>query len=148
MANPWTWYSSGLLGLMWDLGLGGVKRIPLGYGLAADAAKAKYLDLSGPKKEPYYYVFIIGAGNEARGKGLGSKLMTEVREKCKAEGVACWLESTTEGSKRLYERLGWEVKEEIVLGKGEVGADGLVKEGGKGVKIWGMLYRPEKEVVA
>ena len=147
MANPWTWYSSGILGVLWDLGLNGVKNIPIGYGLVCDAAKARHLDFSGAVKEKYYYVFIIGAGDEARGQGCGSRLMSEVRERCKRENMPCWLESTTEGSRRLYERLGWETKEEIVLGAGKVGADGMVKEGGEGVKIWGMLYRPEKEVV-
>ena len=148
MANPWTWYSSGMLSVIWKLGFGGIKRILKGYAAAADAAKGRHMVMDGPEKEKYYYVFIIGAKDEARGQGLGSKLMSEVRDKCKREGMSCWLESTTEGSKRLYERLGWKTVEEIVLGKGEVGPDGLVKEGGEGVKIWGMLYRPEKEETA
>lgn len=94
----------------------------------------------------YYYVFIIGAKPEERGKGLGSALMEEVKRVCKEDGNAsCWLEATSPASRALYARLGWKLTEEVTIGQGKAGADGLPKEGGEGVKYWAMLYRPSEE---
>jgi len=55
------------------------------------------------------------------------------------------LEATTAYSRDIYARLGFETIEEIVLGQGQVGEDGLRKKGGEGVKVWGMIWRPEDE---
>lgn len=123
------------------------------YAGSADAAKMRAMgtspDGSPKEKERYYYVFIIGAKPEERGKGLGTVLMEEVKRVCKNDGNAsCWLEATSTGSRDLYKRLGWKVTEEVTIGKGKAGADGLQKEGGEGVKYWAMLYRPSEEVAA
>ncbi len=152
-ANPLTWYQSGVLGLIWTVGWSGIQRIIGEYAGQAEAAKSRAMDKDGSKtgkKERYYYVFIIGAKTESRGQGLGTVLMDEVKRICRedvVDGVAasCWLEATTGGSRRLYERLGWKLTEEITLGKGSVGSDGLSKEDGEGAKCWGMLYRPSEE---
>ena len=53
-----------------------------------------------------------------------------------------WLEATTMRSRDVYLKLGFKVVEEMVLGKGEAGADGRAKKGGEGVKIWAMIWRP------
>ena len=54
-----------------------------------------------------------------------------------------WLEATTAYSRDIYARLGFETVEEIVLGQGQVGENGLGKNGGEGVKVWAMIWRPE-----
>ena len=154
--NPWTMFQSGALGLLWNLGWGGFKRIIVDYAGNADAAKmrAMGMNLDGSKKteeekERYYYVFILGTKPEEQGKGLGSALMEEVKRVCKEDGNAsCWLEATSLGSRASYERLGWKLMEEVTIGQGRAGADGLPKEGGKGVKYWAMLYRPSEEAAA
>jgi hypothetical protein len=43
----------------------------------------------------------------------------------------------------LYESLGFEITGEIVIGEGKVNADGEIHASGEGVKIWGMIWRPE-----
>lgn len=149
-ANPWTMYAAGALGLIWNLGWSGVERIMTDYAGSADECKQRAMgtDAEGkPKeKERYYYVFIIGARPEERGKGLGSALMEEVKRVCKEDGNAsCWLESTSTGSRDLYNRLGWRITEEVTIGKGKAGANGLPKVDGDGVKYWAMLYRPAEE---
>ena len=53
-----------------------------------------------------------------------------------------WLEATTPRSRDVYLKLGFEVVEEIVLGKGKAGEDGRAKKGGEGVKVWAMIWRP------
>ena len=112
------------------------------YTPLSDACKKKALK----KGEKYYYVFFIGTKEEERGKGLCGTIMKQWQGEASKEGKAIVLEATTENSRRLYERLGWKVVDEIVLGKGKVGSDGLRKEGGDGVKIWGMIWRPDETV--
>lgn len=43
-----------------------------------------------------------------------------------------WLESSTENSRKLYMKLGFETVHEMVLGKGKAAADGTLCEGGEG----------------
>jgi len=60
-----------------------------------------------------------------------------------AAGKPIWLEATTAYSRDIYTRLGFQIIDEIVLGKGKVAPDGTASKGGEGVKVWGMLWRPE-----
>jgi ribosomal protein S18 acetylase RimI-like enzyme len=108
------------------------------YQPLADACKAKAL--AGQKK--YYYVFFTGTRPDCRGQGLCSAVMKKYQERASRDQTPILLEATTAKSMRLYSRLGWEVVDEIVLGKGKVSADGLLCKGGEGVKIWGMIWRP------
>lgn len=45
---------------------------------------------------------------------------------------------------RLYAKLGFKTVHTVVVGKGEAGPDGRRKKGGEGVKIWAMIYEPDK----
>jgi len=54
-----------------------------------------------------------------------------------------WLESSSEGSRKLYKRHGFEDVDEMTLGIGVVGPDGRAKKNGEGVKTWGMIWRPD-----
>src|SRR5579862_3944263 len=102
----------------------------------ADAAKAK--GLNGRTK--YYYVFFFGTDPTARKQGLCSAIVRNYQARARREGVPLWLEATTSYSMRLYESLGFKVVDEMVLGKGKVDANGLERKGGRGVKIWGMIW--------
>jgi hypothetical protein len=57
------------------------------------------------------------------------------------------LEATSPRSRDVYAHLGFEVLEEMVLGRGKVDADGRGKDGGEGIKIWAMVCGAEKEKV-
>jgi GNAT superfamily N-acetyltransferase len=116
------------------------QRMLVEYTPLADAAKAK--GLKGRKQ--YFYVFFLGTHPDARQKGLASAIMREYQARAAKEGVPLWLEATTAYSMRLYERLGFRIVDEMVLGKGKVDADGLECKGGEGVKIWGMIWEAEE----
>lgn len=47
---------------------------------------------------PYYYLSFIGTAPEARGRGLGSKLLQEITSRADREGRWCLLEATSEKS--------------------------------------------------
>lgn len=103
---------------------------------ATAAMKKKYLT-----DARYYYVFFLGTKGDARGKGLCSAIVRRYQALAAEAGLPIWLEASTEGSRRLYEKLGFEVCGEVVLGEGRADADGTVLEGGPGCKIWGMVWR-------
>jgi hypothetical protein len=105
-----------------------------------DAAKAK--GLKGEKR--YYYVFFVATKEESRGKGSCSAIMRKYKELGSRDGVPVWLEATTAKSMLIYKNLGWEVVDELVIGKGNVGPDGLPCKGGEGVKLWAMIWLPER----
>lgn len=64
-------------------------------------------------KEPHWYLFAIGVVPEATGQGRGAKLLAPVLERCDADGVPAYLEASTAANARLYERLGFEPRDEI-----------------------------------
>jgi hypothetical protein len=47
---------------------------------------------------PYYYLSFIGTAPEARGRGLGSKLLAEITARADREGRWCLLEATSKKS--------------------------------------------------
>ncbi|KAI1810137.1 hypothetical protein GGS20DRAFT_568822 [Poronia punctata] len=145
MDNPMTAVQAGLLGLLRRLGTKGVKHIRE-HGTAVKRAKKKAMGRSRPGRESemsrYWYLFILGTHADRQGQGLGGALLEALKDKVRPTGRPLWLESSSEGSRRLYARHGFEEVEEITLGRGVVDADGLVKDGGEGIKTWGMIWRP------
>lgn len=62
-----------------------------------------------PTAEEHEYLLMIAVA-----PGRGSELMRPVLERCDREGVPAYLEASSERSKGLYERLGWEFTGEAV----------------------------------
>lgn len=64
-------------------------------------------------REPHYYFADIGVTPDMQGRGLGSALMRPTLERCDREGVAAYLEASSDRSAALYERLGFRVTREL-----------------------------------
>ena len=58
-------------------------------------------------QEPHYYIRYLGVATRFQGHGLGTALLRPTLDRCDAEGVAAYLEASTERSAALYERLGF-----------------------------------------
>ncbi|MEM7141775.1 MAG: GNAT family N-acetyltransferase [Actinomycetota bacterium] len=58
--------------------------------------------------EPHFYLHLIGARDDARGRGLGSILLDQMHATCDAEGIPAYLEASTRRSAALYARHGYE----------------------------------------
>lgn len=49
------------------------------------------------------------------------------------------LEATSEKSRDIYKHLGFDLVKELTIGIGKVDSEGRQKEGGEGVRLWGMM---------
>ncbi|KAK9855569.1 hypothetical protein MYU51_002115 [Penicillium brevicompactum] len=137
--NTWTLICAGFLGVLWRIGIPGCKRLWFEFSGMTDNAKRK--GLRGQKR--YYYIFSIGTELEHRGKGLARAIMRDHQQTAQAANLPIWLEATTPRSRDLYLSMGFEVIEEIVLGKGKVAVDASLQPGGPGVPLWAMVWWPK-----
>jgi ribosomal protein S18 acetylase RimI-like enzyme len=63
--------------------------------------------------EPHYYLGFIGTAPATQGRGYGTTLLNQMLERCDAEGVPAYLESSSVRNQALYHRHGFEVLEEL-----------------------------------
>jgi ribosomal protein S18 acetylase RimI-like enzyme len=66
--------------------------------------------------EPHWYLPLIGVDPAYQGRGLGSVLMAHGLTVSDKAGLPAYLEATSEGSRRLYERHGFVTLGEIQSG--------------------------------
>ena len=89
--------------------------------LGADADRAREVDAALEQhhpEEPCYFLQLVGVVPEVQGRGLGARLLTAVLDRCDATGVPAYLEATSHGNRRLYERHGFEVTGRITVPRG------------------------------
>jgi len=68
-----------------------------------------------PSRPRHLYLAAVGVEPAAQGRGLGSRLMHPVLADADAGATPAYLEASTPRSRVLYERLGFEVVEEVRL---------------------------------
>jgi ribosomal protein S18 acetylase RimI-like enzyme len=66
----------------------------------------------------HWYLSELGVRPQSQGRGLGSRLMFEMLARCDRERVPAYLESSTERSRALYERHGFQTTEVIRMPRG------------------------------
>lgn len=60
-----------------------------------------------PRKEPHYYLSLLGTREEHRGRGLGMALLKEDLARIDAERMPAYLESSNPGNNHRYESVGF-----------------------------------------
>jgi len=68
-----------------------------------------------PGERPHWYLPALGVEPRSQGRGLGSRLMFPVLERCDLQGLPAYLEASSPRNRALYERHGFEVSEELRL---------------------------------
>lgn len=66
-------------------------------------------------REPHWYLATLGTDPSCQGRGIGSALLQPVLQRCDAEGVRAYLESSKESNVPFYRRHGFEVTGEVRL---------------------------------
>jgi ribosomal protein S18 acetylase RimI-like enzyme len=66
--------------------------------------------------EPHWYLPLIGVDPVCHGQGLGSALMRHALQRCDADGLPAYLESSNPRNIALYQRHGFEIIGEIQVG--------------------------------
>ncbi|WP_253274668.1 GNAT family N-acetyltransferase [Actinomyces sp. oral taxon 414] len=79
--------------------------------------------------EPHWYLYMVAVTPAARGRGIGGRLLGHGLRRVDAEGLPAHLESTTPGSRRLYERFGFRQVAELA---------------GSGLPVYWAMTRPTR----
>lgn len=79
--------------------------------------------------EPHWYLPLIGVDTVHQGKGYGSALLRHALQNCDHDKLPAYLEATSEGSRRLYQRHGFDQIAEI--------------QAGDSPPMWPMLRQPQ-----
>lgn len=79
--------------------------------------------------EPHWYLYMVAVAPAARGRGIGGRLLGHGLRRVDAEGLPAHLESTTPGSRRLYERFGFRQVAELA---------------GSGLPVYWAMTRPAR----
>lgn len=66
-------------------------------------------------REPHWYLAVLGTDPPAQGGGLGGALLRSRLDRCDAEGLPAYLESSKERNVPYYERFGFRVTRELAL---------------------------------
>jgi GNAT superfamily N-acetyltransferase len=69
-------------------------------------------------KEEHYYLEALGTRQGMQSKGVGSAVIGHMLDRCDAEGMPAYLESSNLRNVPFYARHGFETTGEIVVGKG------------------------------
>lgn len=76
------------------------------------------MDKAHPHEPPSWYLLSLGTAKAHQGKGLGSALMTPMLERCDAEGLPAYLESSNPRNIPFYARHGFVEREPMRFGDG------------------------------
>ena len=66
-------------------------------------------------REPHYHLQFLGVAPERQGAGIGGALMAPILERCDRDGVAAYLEATSDRNRAMYERHGFRAHGAIPL---------------------------------
>ncbi|KAK5998567.1 putative N-acetyltransferase [Cladobotryum mycophilum] len=111
----WTLFRSGMWRLYYQLSPEGRRRVfDDVFPLLHDTMEEVMDD------REFYYLAYIGTKPNARGKGYAKKLIEDMNEKADASNHPIYLEATTPGNVKYYERFGFVFKREINLKRGPI----------------------------
>ncbi len=89
----------------------------IGPRLRAAVSLMGVIDRKHPK-EPHYYLSTLGTHPDFQGKGVASALMRPVLDRCDADGIPAYLESSKEANVPFYKRHGFDVTEQVTVKNG------------------------------
>jgi ribosomal protein S18 acetylase RimI-like enzyme len=76
------------------------------------------LERQHPSGPDHWYLAVLGTDPDSQGQGLGSHVLSAVLERCDADGVGAYLESSKRRNVDFYARHGFRVRHELRLLRG------------------------------
>lgn len=67
------------------------------------------------KSEPHWYLLVLGVAPEYQGQGVGGELILPVLRQADRDETPCYLETSTEGGVRFYQRHGFEIVDSTIV---------------------------------
>lgn len=92
-----------------------------------------HLDVLRPGEE-HGWLLSVAVDPDHRGRGIGTALLRPMLDRCDERGLPAWLVATSRGNRGTFERLGFEVSDEVVASPG-------------GPTLWPMR-RPPRSVIS
>lgn len=83
----------------------------------------------------HWYLAFLGVDPSRQGQGIGSALLQPVLKRADADGLCCYLDTSSPRALRLYERNGFEIRAEADIPGG-------------GPHTWAMVREPRKGAVS
>lgn len=87
-------------------------------GASARAALLNDLVVQAHPHESHWYLALLGTGPPHQGRGVGSALLAPVLQRCDAEQLPAYLESSKASNIPFYERHGFRVTSELAIPDG------------------------------
>ena len=81
-------------------------------------------------QRPHFYLSALGVEPQRQGEGVGSALLQPVLDRCDQRRIPAYLETATARNVLLYERLGFDVVEELTLPRSDVHGWLMVRQRG------------------
>jgi ribosomal protein S18 acetylase RimI-like enzyme len=69
-------------------------------------------------RQPHWYLAVLGTDPDHQGKGVGGALLGPVLDRCDADDIPAYLDTSKASNIGYYERFGFTVEQELALGKG------------------------------
>ncbi|BDD64070.1 hypothetical protein MPDQ_005954 [Monascus purpureus] len=136
-----TMLASGMLSVMWRMGISGCWRLLTDVAPQVDAAIKKAFKDQQPR---YYYLYAIGTEHQHQRKGLAKAIIKQYQEMAQKDDTPIWLEASNRQSREVYLKLGFQDVEILTFGKGKVSPEGMRQPGGPGVPVWAMIWWPKR----
>jgi GNAT superfamily N-acetyltransferase len=76
-------------------------------------AMVNAFDKRHPHEDAHWYLPAIAVRSAWQGRGFGAALLRPALERCDREGIPAYLEATSPRNRALYERHGFEVRDEL-----------------------------------
>lgn len=106
--NPWRMLALGLYQLPFRLGFGKFAQF---WQLFQTVEDWHQYDVP----TPHWYLSMLAVAPNSQGRGVGGQLLQPILQQADRDGLSCYLETTTPGAMRFYQRHGFAIKREEVL---------------------------------
>jgi len=116
MDSLWTQLRSGMWRLNYKLSAEGRERFFTEFLPMLHDTKHAVL---GHRDDDSWYLVYLDTRPEGRGKGYARKLMEHVSQQADRDGRPCYLESSSAINVKIYEKMGYDVREKLLLTRGD-----------------------------